>query len=262
MIALAVALLYLQWLPAVRAVEEAARRPVDARRRTTSRCCGACDAPRARRASALEVPAHARPLGVRPTSPTSTPLARGWHRQLDRKVNPLFYDQDQPLSVDGYERWLRDNAVRWVALPDAPLDFSGRHERRPAARPRPAVSCEPVQSRRDWRIWEVRDPEPPVCGRGAPDRRRRRRLRPRGEPRRQAVIVRQHATPYWAVAVRRRLRVGRTGHGLDARRRAPPGDAARARALLRARRAAARAALRSRLAPSPRVRSTPLFGSV
>ena len=57
------------------------------------------------------------------------PLARGWHRQLDRKVNPLFYDRDQPLTVDGYEQWLRKNAVRWVALPNAPLDFSARIER-------------------------------------------------------------------------------------------------------------------------------------
>ena len=28
----------------------------------------------------------------------SYPLARGWHRQLDRKVNPLFYDAEHPLT--------------------------------------------------------------------------------------------------------------------------------------------------------------------
>ena len=36
------------------------------------------------------------------------PLARGWHRQLDRKVNPLFYDSDHPLTPDAYRDWLRD----------------------------------------------------------------------------------------------------------------------------------------------------------
>ena len=57
------------------------------------------------------------------------PLARGWHRQLDRKVNPLFYDREHPLTRRATERWLRENAVRWVALPTAPLDFSARIER-------------------------------------------------------------------------------------------------------------------------------------
>ena len=54
-------------------------------------------------------------------------LARGWERQLDRKVNRLFYD-DEPLTAARYARWLRDNAVRYVALPDAPLDYSGADE--------------------------------------------------------------------------------------------------------------------------------------
>ena len=64
------------------------------------------------------------------------PLARGWHRQLDRKVNPLFYDHEHPLTAARYERWLRENAVRWVALPTAPLDFSAEAREGAAARRR------------------------------------------------------------------------------------------------------------------------------
>ena len=57
------------------------------------------------------------------------PLARGWERQLDEKANPLFYD-GRPLTPERYHRWLRESAVRWVALPDAPLDYSAEAEAR------------------------------------------------------------------------------------------------------------------------------------
>ena len=53
------------------------------------------------------------------------PLARGWERQLDQKANPIFYD-GEPLTASSYHDWLRENAVRWVALPNAPLDYSAR----------------------------------------------------------------------------------------------------------------------------------------
>jgi hypothetical protein len=55
------------------------------------------------------------------------PLARGWHRQLDRKANPLFYG-DRPLNAATYLAWLQAEAVRWVALPDAPLDPTAERE--------------------------------------------------------------------------------------------------------------------------------------
>ena len=48
------------------------------------------------------------------------PLARGWERQLDIKYNRLFYDGS--LTAPSYERWLHTNAVRFVAVADAPLD--------------------------------------------------------------------------------------------------------------------------------------------
>jgi hypothetical protein len=55
------------------------------------------------------------------------PLARGWERQLDRERNALFYD-GATLSPTTYRRWLDDNAVRFVALADAPIDYSAARE--------------------------------------------------------------------------------------------------------------------------------------
>jgi len=56
------------------------------------------------------------------------PLARGWERQLDIARNPLFYGS-APLTAATYARWLSDHAVRWVAVPDATLDYSAKSEK-------------------------------------------------------------------------------------------------------------------------------------
>jgi hypothetical protein len=58
---------------------------------------------------------------------SKVPLARGWERQVDTVVNPAFYAAGA-LTADGYHQWLQDNAVRWVALPDAALDFGSVSE--------------------------------------------------------------------------------------------------------------------------------------
>jgi hypothetical protein len=89
------------------------------------------------------------------------PLARGWERQLDEKANPLFYD-GRPLTADRYHRWLRDSGVAWVALPDAPLDYSARAEARLLERGVPYLRL--AHASRDWRIWQVRDATPPATG--------------------------------------------------------------------------------------------------
>jgi hypothetical protein len=57
----------------------------------------------------------------------AVPLARGWERQLDTADNPIFY-RPGALNAATYRRWLLANGVRYVALPDAPLDFSGLQE--------------------------------------------------------------------------------------------------------------------------------------
>lgn len=87
------------------------------------------------------------------------PLARGWERQLDVERNRLFYAG--PLA---YESWLRREGVRFVALPDAPLDFSARKEAA-LLRAGPPYLRE-VFGGGGWRVWELRDPPDAVEGPG------------------------------------------------------------------------------------------------
>jgi hypothetical protein len=85
-------------------------------------------------------------------------LARGWLGQLDRARNGVFYDGR--LTHARYRRWLRSNGVRFVALPDAPLQPAARRERR-LIRDEPAY-LEPRWSSAHWRVYEVADPLPLV----------------------------------------------------------------------------------------------------
>ena len=55
------------------------------------------------------------------------PLARGWERQLDQGRDGLFYDEG-PLTAKRYRTWLSEQAVSYVALPDATLDYSADAE--------------------------------------------------------------------------------------------------------------------------------------
>jgi len=57
---------------------------------------------------------------------TVVPLARGWERQADVARNPLFYDGT--LTPASYYGWLRDNAVRYVAISAASPDFAAAGE--------------------------------------------------------------------------------------------------------------------------------------
>jgi hypothetical protein len=53
------------------------------------------------------------------------PIARGWFRQDDFPRNGVLYGE---LDRAAYVAWLRSLAVRYVVLPDAPLDYSAREE--------------------------------------------------------------------------------------------------------------------------------------
>ena len=190
----AVALLYLQWLPAVRAVEEARGDPSTQAAFHDEVLQFLRD--RTEPGERLEVPMTRNHWEAAYLAEVY-PLARGWHRQLDRKVNPLFYDREQPLTVARYERWLRENAVRWVALPSTALDFSAELEK--ALLLNGAPFLEPRHTSPHWSIWEVRDPKPPVSGAAT--------LTAAGADgfdlvaaRPGPVLVRQHSTPYWTVA--------------------------------------------------------------
>lgn len=87
-------------------------------------------------------------------------LARGWLRQLDTTRDDIFYDEGE-LTNRAYSTWLRGNAISYVALPDAPLDYSSTAERR-------LILSEPsyltLRHRTEhWRIYQVRDPKPLVA---------------------------------------------------------------------------------------------------
>jgi hypothetical protein len=89
-------------------------------------------------------------------------LARGWERQTDIADNPLFYRPG--LTAAGYESWLHALAVRYVAVADAPLDYSARAELR-LIRGRPAY-LHVVRRLRHWTVYAVSDPAPIVSGTG------------------------------------------------------------------------------------------------
>ena len=96
-------------------------------------------------------------------------LARGWERQLDRYRNGLFYDESAPLTAARYRAWLSEQAISYVALPDAPLDYSG--ERRGAAAGGAGAAGGGRYLREVWRSRALA----PVRGRSAPGRWPQRR---------------------------------------------------------------------------------------
>ena len=79
------------------------------------------------------------------------PIARGWHRQLDRKYNGLFYRGQ--LDPREYESWLRDLGVGFVAIANTPLDVGGVAEARLLANP-PQYLRE-IHRDTVWRVFEV-----------------------------------------------------------------------------------------------------------
>jgi hypothetical protein len=86
------------------------------------------------------------------------PLARGWLRQLDTGLHPIFYREGiNPLT---YASWLSDNAVRYVALPSAKPDKSAYGERALIEAGLPYLRLRWKSD--DWRVYEVLLPAPLV----------------------------------------------------------------------------------------------------
>jgi hypothetical protein len=83
------------------------------------------------------------------------PLARGWERQVDLGYNRVLYNPK--LSASAYGDWLRDNGVRWVALPDVALDSSEAGEQALLTGPE-LPFLKPVWHNEHWQLWEVQDP--------------------------------------------------------------------------------------------------------
>jgi len=124
-------------------------------------------------------------------------LARGWERQLDRYRNGLFYDEAPALDPARYRAWLLAQAVSYVALPDAKLDYSAVTEAR-LLRSAPGYLREVWRSPH-WRLFAVlgarplADPPALLLGAGSDSLTLQ-------APGAGSYLVRVHYTPYWAVA--------------------------------------------------------------
>jgi hypothetical protein len=88
------------------------------------------------------------------------PIARGWERQLDVKDNPIFYRGH--LTAAAYATWLHQNAIRFVAAPDAPLDYSARQEMALIRHGLPYLHL--VMHSAHWRVYAVAHATPIVTG--------------------------------------------------------------------------------------------------
>jgi hypothetical protein len=124
-------------------------------------------------------------------------IARGWERQLDVYRNGLFYSS-APLTPAGYRAWLAAEAVSYVALPDAPLDYSAESEAR-LVRSGAATYLHEVWRSAHWRLFAVRGATalaqaPAVLTSVAHE------SFTLSAPRPGAFTVRLRFTPYWALA--------------------------------------------------------------
>jgi hypothetical protein len=88
------------------------------------------------------------------------PIARGWERQVDVTRNPIFYDDS--LSADTYRRWLDQMAVKWVALPNVPLDYASDKEGQLVRSKLPYLT--EIWANNDWTLFEVTNPTPLADG--------------------------------------------------------------------------------------------------
>jgi hypothetical protein len=83
-------------------------------------------------------------------------LARGWARQQDYVLNPLFYKGD--LTADAYLDWLHDRAVDHVVVPRrGRLDMGSTREGALLRRP---VGLQQVWQDEGWTVYAVPDPVP------------------------------------------------------------------------------------------------------
>lgn len=121
-------------------------------------------------------------------------LARGWEKQLDVRYDSVLLSPS--LTAASYERWLREQAVAYVALPDVELDPSSAREGELIRAGLPGLR--EVFSSRHWRIYAVRAPQPLAAGPG--------RLLTLGHEsfalsasRAGSFLVRVRYTPYWTV---------------------------------------------------------------
>jgi len=130
------------------AVNASYYRPLEAELRTL-------DVGYGRRPARIEVVATADHWEARWLAPV-VPLARGWERQLDRYRNGLLYSGAHPPTPASYAAWLHAQGISYVALPDAPLDYSAKREAQLA------TGLREVWRAAHWRLFAVSHPRPLV----------------------------------------------------------------------------------------------------
>jgi len=83
-------------------------------------------------------------------------IARGWQTQVDRELNPEFYDGK--LTQENFHAWLLRDSVAYVALPLAAVQDKSQDE---AAIVQAAPKyLDPVWSNSKWRVYRVVDAQP------------------------------------------------------------------------------------------------------
>jgi hypothetical protein len=124
----------------------------------------------------------------------SVSLARGWEKQLETRYDEALIGGQ--LTPARYDRWLHEQAVSYVALPDAALDPSSAQEGRLIRTGLPYLR--EVFASAHWRIFRVLAPTPILSGPG--------RLTSLGADSftlrassRASFLVRVHFTRYWAI---------------------------------------------------------------
>jgi len=124
-------------------------------------------------------------------------LARGWERQLDSYRNSLFYGAGAHVTAARYRAWLLEQAISYVALPDAKLDYSATAEARLLRGGAPPYLREVWRSAH-WRLFAVRDPQALAQ---APARVQQLGVDSLTlwAPRPGSYTVRVRFTPYWAI---------------------------------------------------------------
>ena len=87
------------------------------------------------------------------------PLARGWLRQTDVRLNDAVFYKRKP-TPESYHQFLTDNAVQYVAVPDAELTRFGKDELALIATNLDYLS--PIWRNAHWTLYEVQDFAPLV----------------------------------------------------------------------------------------------------
>ena len=142
----------------------------------------------------IEIPLTLRHFETAYVAPV-VPIARGGERQLDIANNGLFY-RDGPLRAADYYRWLLDNGVRYVALPDVPFDEAAEAEA--ALLQRGPSFLTPVWVGAHWRLWQVRGADGLVDGPATlVDQTAETVVLDASSP--GDVVVRVHASALWSV---------------------------------------------------------------